>query len=63
MKKILTLFFIAVQTISCVPTWNSRAQFKKHYCVKIINGSYFHVEDCQYWGHIPSSDGNPLLPP
>jgi len=56
---------IAITLTSCI--WNqpkiSQRYLKKEQCVKIINGVYYYVDDCKYWGHVPSSDGQAILPP
>jgi hypothetical protein len=36
---------------------------RKEQCIKIINGRYYYVDDCKYWGHMPSSDAETILPP
>jgi len=36
---------------------------KKEQCIKIVNGRYMYIDDCKYWGHIPSSDADTTLPP
>lgn len=36
---------------------------KKEQCIKVVNNRFYYVDDCKYWGHVPSADGESILPP
>ena len=59
------LFLLALTGCYREQDWHKTPskRIKKEQCIKIINGRFFHVDDCKYWGHIPSSDSQSILPP
>jgi hypothetical protein len=66
----LQQFFVIVlstQIIGCYHEWDlPKAPLKRkkqEQCIKIVNGTYLYVEDCKFWGFVPSSDGHAILPP
>jgi len=65
-RQIFTLALV-VQAIGCYHEWDwpaaPRKLVKEDQCIKIINGRFFYVDDCKYWGHVHSSDGQAVLPP
>lgn len=61
-----SILFLLILT-SCYKEWDwpkaPPRHVKKEQCIKIVNGQFFYVDDCKYWGHVPSSDGQAILPP
>ena len=64
MKRFIPLLLLLS---GCYKEWDWPAappkHVKKEQCIKIVNGRYMYIDDCKYWGHIPSSEATPLLPP
>ena len=65
MRYFLLLVFAPI--MGCYRTWDwpkaPPRRNKNEQCIKIVNGQFFHVDDCKYWGCVPSSDGQAVLPP
>ena len=67
MLRQLFVMVLAVQSAGCYQEWNwpkaSPKRRKQELCIKIVNGRFLYVDDCKFWSHVTSSDGQAILPP
>ena len=67
MLQQIFVIMLSTQTIGCYHEWDlpkaPPKRRKQEQCIKIINERYFYVDNCKFWGYVPSADGQAILPP